>query len=163
MEEATDETSFVDDRDTVPDTVRLFRRITPKFINWEAVPDGAVPPVPSQGFQDYPAQKAIEEYGLPGACMSVGVESVLTGNDLDPAAMIKGYEGYGVAVFSAGAARNLAGPKGEDWRQGIMPDPTDEEPWHAVVFRIEGNKTRGIQNALAQLSEWIVVPARPET
>jgi hypothetical protein len=117
--------------------------------------------MPSQGFQDYPAQKAIEEYGLPGACMSVGLESVLTENDLDPAAMIKGYEGYGVAAFNAGAARNLVGLKGEDWRQGVMPNPTDEEPWHAVVFRMEGSKTRGIQNALAQISEWIIVPTRP--
>jgi len=126
------------------------------------MPDGVIPSMPSQGFQDYPAQKAIEEYGLPGACMSVGLESVLAENELDHTAMLKGYEGYGVAAFSAGAARNLAGPKGEDWRQGIMPDPTDEEPWHAVVFRLEGSKTRGIQNALAQISEWVIVPTRPE-
>jgi hypothetical protein len=94
--------------------------------------------------------------------MSVGLESVLTENGLDPTAMTKHFEGYGVAAFSAGMARNLTGPKGEDWRQGIMPNPTDGEPWHAVVFRLEGTKTRGIQNALAQISEWVVVPTRPE-
>ena len=110
MEAAADGTSFVDDRDAIPDTVRLFRRITPKFINWAKVRDGAVPPVPSQGFQDYPEKKAIEEYGLPGACMSVGLESELAENGRDHTVLIKGYEGYGLAAFRAGAQQESYRP-----------------------------------------------------
>lgn len=154
--------AFRDDSGKITDNAVLFRRIYPDFINWDSVAEGVGPPLPGQGFQDYPELKAREEFGLPGACMSIAVEKLLTEAGYGPEKLIEDYEGYGVASIVAGEMRALQGPKSKDWSQGIMWDPRDGEPWHAVIFCVAGGKkTNGIQSAIARIANWAIEPQRP--
>ena len=53
----------------------------------------------------------------------------------------------------------LEGITGADWTQGVMLDPNDDEPWHAVVYcKNGGKKTSGMQNAIRSNAEWVIVP-----
>jgi hypothetical protein len=151
-----------DDIVVIPDSARLFRRIVPKFVKWVGVSDQDKPPVPSQGFQDYPADIARENFGLPGSCMSVALAEVLSKHGFDASKVIEDFPGYGIATFTAGAMRTLSGPAGVDWTQGVMLNPTDAEPWHAVVFcNNGGRKTNGIQTAIRVVASWVAAPVRP--
>jgi hypothetical protein len=153
---------FFDDIDNIANDTVLFRRIYPHFVQWDGIAQDAKPPLPSQGFQDYPAQKAREEFNLPGACMSVAVEHLLAGAGYNPEKMIEDYDGYGIAAITAGTMRSLQGPPGTNWAQGVMCNPTVEEPWHAVVFCTNGGKkTNGIQNAIVKHATWVIEPRRP--
>jgi hypothetical protein len=158
---ARDRDSFHDDVDKIGDGAVLLRRVSPKLVNWRVISEGESPPVPSQGFQDYSDDKAREEFGLPGACMSVAVEDLVTEEGREPADLIVEFPGYGLAAVTAGELRALKGPAPAEWAQGVMWDRTDNEPWHAVVYCQNGvKKTKGIERAIAQLANWRIEPHR---
>jgi hypothetical protein len=94
--------------------------------------------------------------------MSVAVEEILNRFGYDAAKIIEEYPGYGVSAITAGAMRTLEGVSGADWTQGVMLDPNDEEPWHAVIFyKNGGKKTGGMQNAMRASARWIIIPTQP--
>lgn len=152
---------FFDDA-SINDDEALFRRIRPDIVNWDLAEQG-VPPIPRQGFQDYSESKARLEYNLPGACMSVDRDRVLVEHGCTSEDLIDGFHFYGVVSLEAGAVRNLTGTKGEDYSQGVMANPLPGKPWHAVIFsRAGGKKSKGIENALARLATWVILPRRPQ-
>lgn len=153
--------TFHDDTDKIQSDAVLLRRILPKFVQWDRVGGDDKPIIPSQGFQDYSALVAREQFGLPGACMSVAVEEILNQFGYDANKIIEDHPGYGVAAISAGAMRTLEGASGADWSQGVMLDPNDDEPWHAVVYcQNGGKKTGGMQTAIRATARWMVVPTQ---
>jgi hypothetical protein len=154
--------AFHDDIEKIVNNAVLLRRIVPKFVQWSGLDSNGKPAVPGQGFQDYPEQVAIEEYNLPGACMSVAVEYILTEHGFNAAKVIEAFPGYGVASITAGAMRSLQGSPGVDWTQGVMWNPTDDEPWHAVVYCNKGGKkTGGMQSAIRATASWVIIPPQP--
>jgi hypothetical protein len=157
--------AFYDDAAGIPDDAVLYRRIRPGIVTWPALDSEDEPSIPRQGLQDYPDVLAREKFELPGACMSVAREKVLSDYGYAPKKLIEEYPTYGVISMTAGAVRQLgSAPPGIDWRQGVMPDPRPpDEPWHAVVYWPGGKKTRGIETALAKVSKWVILPQRTAT
>jgi hypothetical protein len=121
-----------DDEPAIAADERLYRRIFPDWIDWTKIDAGGLPRIKRAAFQDYSAKRAVE-LGYPGACMSVGLGSVLAGHGREPLAMLEkvGQE-YGLASLTAAEVRARD--------QGVMAWPTEEEPWHAVVFSRLGPK-----------------------
>lgn len=79
--------------------------------------------------------------------MSVGLASEMPGTG----ALLEGYEGYGVAAFTAGHARDICG-------QAVARAPVPERPWHAHVI---GRKTGSVTKRLRDGSTMIVIPNAP--
>ena len=152
--------AFVDDATTIPDDAVVFRRIHPDFIDWSVIDDLGRPRLTSQGFQDYPADMARAEFGLPGACMSVGVEAVLVSHGHGPSKMLEDYDDrYGVARLRAGDLRTLTRDDGATIAQGVMPNPTPAEPWHSVVFSQHAEKkNKTVQKKICQVAVWEIPP-----
>jgi len=144
--------AFSDDP-SIRDDELLYRRVHPTWIDWT---DPDAPRVRRVAFQDQKEAVALE-MGLPGPCLSVGLSSVLEEHNVDPAKMLEswGYE-YGLASIRAGGARGS--------NQGVMRWPTEDEPWHGVVFAASGGKrSSGVQSHLAQSAKWVHIPERPAT
>jgi hypothetical protein len=151
--------SFTDDEDVIPGDDIIYRAIPPGFVNLNEVGDDGLPILPSQGFQDQPADVAQEQWGLPGACCSVATERLLRAADADLVAVIDSFPDYYIAASEASAVRALARPDGTLIPQGIMHDPREGRPWHAVVWDKSG-KPRGKpgRRAFAAASRWVFVP-----
>jgi hypothetical protein len=147
---------FADDL-SIPHDAILLRRIHPVLARKARVDERGLPILTTEMFQDASAQEA-ERRGLPGPCMSVGLDSSATTAEQ----MISGeYEGYGIAELPVSAVRNLGTPPGK-WSQGIMRDPTEAEPWHCVVFsKTTAKKTGGMQKALRDAARWRTYPEQP--
>ena len=79
-------------------------------------------------------------YGLGGPCMSVGYASILKELGFRTSRMVKDFDGFGLVSLEVGHLRNLATASGTPVPQGVMLCPTEAEPWHAVVFDINGPK-----------------------
>ena len=126
------DSSFEDD-ESIDDDSFLLRRISPAHLNPSYVDAEGRRRLTSQCFQDYSADAA-KNLGLPGPCMSVGLEAILRGRSHEPQEMLREYPQHGLAELRTRDARRLTGPNGADWAQGIMANPTGSEPWHAVVF-----------------------------
>ncbi len=148
------ESPFTDDPG-IPAEEILYRRVPVQWIDWDAEQNG--PRIKRAAFQDYPAERAAD-LNLPGPCMSVGLSSILDEHGVDPADLLTdwGRESYGLASVRAADVR-----LNND--QGIMPWPTQAEPWHGVVFSKKGPKRTGsMQSQLARAAVWVVLPDRPE-
>ena len=148
---------LVDDPQAVPDNVVLYRRTTWDKIGGRPTSEGIESSkISANFFTDAPASEAAR-YGLARLCMSVGVSTVL-GNR--PERMLEGYPGMGLVSAKAGALRSLTKGDGTPCPQGIMLYPTEEEPWHAVVFDLtEDKRSAGAAKAIARLAA-VVVPLR---
>jgi hypothetical protein len=126
---------YIDD-DTILNEAELYRRVPPQWL----VRDenlGTVRPS-SQAFQDSPN----------GSPMSVTLADVLSAAGREPSSVLSGHQGFGLVAITAGLAREC--------QQGIMRDPTEEEPAHALVF---GKKTGGVKSKFAKQSRWVVEPS----
>lgn len=77
--------------------------------------------------------------------MSVGLADEMPGTE----ALLKGYDGYGVAAFTAGHARHMCA-------QAVSRAPEPERPWHAHVI---GRKTGGVTKRLRDGSTVVVIPS----
>jgi len=154
---------FVDDVVAVPDDAVVFRRVFPDFVDWSVVDDAGRPRLTGGAFQDYSESVARERYGLPGACMSVGVAAILSASHEAPEKMLEGYSSeYGLARLRAGDLRTLSKADESSAAQGVMLNATDAEPWHAVVFsKVSTKKNKTIQAAIAAVAVWEIVPDRP--
>lgn len=153
MDGAAYESPFVDHAD-IEGSDLLFRRIFPGWVDWERSDEQGNPRIRRAAFQDYPAKRA-DEMKYPGACMSVGIASVLQEHDRTPDHLVADHAGYGLASIGVGQAR-AAG------QQGVMRWPTKLEPWHGVVFsKIGPRRTGAMEGELARSAKWIIVPAKP--
>lgn len=148
---------FVDDPDGVPDSTVLFRRTS-----WEKIggrrgePGSSFWGVTPNFFTDAPIQEAIR-LGFARTCMSVGVSTVLGD---EPEKMLTRFPDMGLVAVTAGQLRSLQKGDGTPCPQGIMLAPTQEEPWHAVVFAVNEDKRSGAAcKAIAKLCR-VVVPLR---
>lgn len=146
---------FYDDVDSVPDDVMIYRRV-----DWDKVggkdrtPKGREATINGNCFTDYPDAKA-RQLGLPGACMSVGIGPVIEAYGYTPVVMLENYGGYGLAWLRVGDLRRLTRLNGEPCPQGIMPCPTEREPWHGVVFdKARRPRQKPVCKAIASVAEW---------
>jgi hypothetical protein len=123
-------TDYRDDP-TIPDEAELWRRIPPRHFFYDG------------NLGCFRPSSAAFEDDRDGSPMSV----VLAAESRGPESVLAGHEGYALASFSAGLAREC--------RQGIARDPLPEEPAHAVVF---GRKTGSVRSRLAKGSVWVAPP-----
>jgi hypothetical protein len=146
---------FEDDLVGVPDEAVLYRRVDWDKIGGKAkYPPGEIGKINSNCFTDYPAEKATD-LGYPGPCMSVGVSTVLQDYEHEPSKMLEGFSDYGLACVTAGDLRKLTRGDGEPRPQGIMLSPTDDEPWHGVVFDlIDLQRSNATRKAVARIAAW---------
>lgn len=154
---STGSTSSFDDEESIPDEEFVYRRIL--FPNWvdDTKRDNlGRPRIKRSAFQEFGAEKA-RQLGYPGPCFSVGLSSVLTAHGREPTDLLEGWDSedrkYGIAHLRVADIRR----KG----RGVMARPTDQEPWHAVVFpkTTETRKQKAdSESALAAAAVWVHVP-----
>lgn len=123
------------DDPTIADDAPLWRRIPPRHFVFDENTGKWRPS--TAAFEDHPD----------GSPMSVvlGLDVVNQGRTAN--SVLKGHEGFALAAFSAGLAREN--------HQGVMRKPRPEEPAHAEVF---GKKTGAVKKAFAKKCSWIVPP-----
>lgn len=149
---------FVDQPDLIPDEETLYRVVAIGLIQWEDRDEDGNPAIKSSAFQNQTLERA-QELGVPGRCMSVGVDGFLRREGLDPERMLEGLpaEEAGLVAFEASLVRQLG--------DGIMHWPYEPNaPWHAVVFCSTSSKrTKGNRRALARAarSGWVDLPPAP--
>lgn len=143
---------FVDDA-AVPGNEIILRRVPPGFIDWDSPDINGLPRITSGGFQDYSAEKALTEFGLPGACMSVIVLTLVHQAGTSAEAILSAFgPTNGLARLTAGAIRAC--------RQGIQLDPRLGEPWHAVVFaKDNAQRNKTMRSCLSQAASWFIAPS----
>jgi hypothetical protein len=123
-------------------------------VDWSVRNDENQPRIKSWAFQDW-TPKMVEKHGLPGPAMSVGLKSILEAHGYEANRMIEGRTGYAVAGLTAAAARAV--------QQGITGHPTDDEPWHSLVFCLHRKaKNDEMEVALAEAAFWVIAPDPPE-
>lgn len=149
--------SFADDLAAVPDDAVLYRRVAWDRIGGQSNYEmGAAGRLNGNCFTDYPEERA-REMGYPGRCMSVGVGPVLEEHGFGPEKMLENYPDQGLAWALAADLRKLEKASGDPCPQGIMLVPTDDEPWHGVVFDLSaGYKSTPVGKAIAKVSQWAV-------
>jgi hypothetical protein len=125
---------YVDDS-SIADSASLWRRIPP----WHFVYDA--------NLQRWRPSSAAFENDPDGKPMSVILGDLVLAAGRELEAVLIGHEGYALAMITAGLAR--AGG------QGVVRDPTTEEPAHALVF---GPKPKSLQRRLAKESVWVLPP-----
>lgn len=82
-----------------------------------------------------------------GQPMSVALKDELDRLNLSSDSVLEGHEGFGLASFKAGLAREFG--------QLIVRDPLPEQPAHGLVC---GNKTKSISRKFAKGSHWEFFP-----
>lgn len=149
--------AFSDDPVAIPDDAILYRRV-----DWDRIggrdkcPSGEKGTLNANCFRDYPDERS-RVAGYPGPCMSVGISTVLDELGYSADKLLEGYEGYGLAEITAGDIRRLVCADGSPCPQGIMPDPTEAEPWHGIIFDAakRPRKTAACK-AIARRARWTV-------
>lgn len=131
------ETPLLPDGDdaTIPDSATLWRRIFPGW--WVLDQNTGQRRLSSAAFENYPNTNT----------MSVGIADEMDG----PEVLLKGYDGYGIAAFTAGHARRQC-------RQAVARAPEPDQPWHAHV--IGDKKKRSVRKCLLD-GHTVVVEPRP--
>lgn len=130
--------AHTDDR-TIADSAKLWRRIHPTWIFYD-----------DNLKRKRPSSAAFDD-SKDGTPMSVQLAEIVIESGSNAQKELAGYDGYALAEFTAGFARN-------ECRQGIEPNPTANDPAHAYVF---GQKTEGTKKKFARNAAWVVAP--PET
>jgi len=123
-----------EDDPTIEDHAELWRRIPSQFFVEDQNQGGWRPS--SQAFQN-----------LNKIAMSVTLADLVRESGQDAASILAGFDGYGLALVTAGLARSLD--------QGVRRDPTADEPAHAEVF---GEKTKKVRKAFAKAATWVINP-----
>ena len=143
---------YIDDLESIPPGSLVIRRISTQWVDWETLDDGGRPRVTKEAVQFYDQVRA-EQAGCPAPALSVIVEQ-----RADPIEdLIARYTGFGLARVSVDIIR-------EGGACGIQLWPVDDEPAHAVVFRIDGGArpSDGTRKRIAKaMTEgWIHLPPR---
>ena len=129
--------SNVQDHPAIAADAELWRWINPEF--WNPKTDRPS----SQAFQN--------SRGSGGTSMSVLLADLVRASGRGPADVVTGkLDGYGLVSFTAGLAR--------EFKQGIVPDPKDDEPAHALVV---GLKPRPWRHQFAAAENRIEILVRP--
>jgi hypothetical protein len=127
--------SYSDDASIV-DSAALWPRIPP----WHIIFD--------ENLGTLRPSKAAFDNGKDGSPMSVVLADLVIASGRGPHDVLMEYADFALASLTAGMVRSK--------QQGILRDPTPEEPAHALVF---GRKTDSVKRALAKASLWIVPPS----
>lgn len=93
-----------------------------------------------------PSSAAFED-DRDGSPMSVYRRDVIEGEGDEPARVMVGHEGYGLASVAAGHVRSRG--------QTVCSDPLPDESSHAVVC---GPKPRSTRRSFASNAEWVMEP-----
>ncbi len=142
---------YDDQTDGITDDTIVYRKVAPTFIDWNILDELGNPRIKSGAFQDYGKKKAAQ-LGYPAPAMSVCLANIMVERGVEPPELIN-REGpkYGVARFTAGDVRRF--------EQGVMHRPTDDEPWHGIVFSKIGNQRKdSMQDAVQDCAVWVVPP-----
>lgn len=125
----------------------LLRVVQPKF------QDGS--DLTSNAFQDQ-SEDVAARWGLGGPCASVAVVRIWRdagGSVRDLLDLFD--EGSRLAAFTVGDLRSLRTPGGDPIPHGVMLDPRDGQPWHAVIFDLGGRaRSKGGKRALSKIAGW---------
>lgn len=148
--------SFVDQAEILNDDV-VYRRVSWQHLGGKERNEiGAVVALSPNVFRDQSVEEA-QRRGLPGPCMSVGLRSILLANQKGPNYLLEGFPDYGLAEVQVGELRRLRKADGSSVAQGLMLNPTVEEPWHVVVFdRTTGKKSAAVSKAITRVATWAV-------
>lgn len=92
-----------------------------------------------------PSTAAFED-SSDGSPMSVQLSEVVRSSGGNAETALAGYDGYALAGFTAGFAR-------QECKQGVEREPLQDDPAHAYVF---GKKTDGVKKKFARNSRWVV-------
>lgn len=151
---------FIDEPSLLGDEV-LYRAVDPGYIdNWSSAPAN-LPGIPSRAWQDQKEEVAAG-WGL-RPCASVAVASLLTTHGSNVETWLEAFfrPSYGVIETTVGEMRSAKSMQGILVPQGVMLHPTDEQPWHAVVWSLKGSKrSKGEMKALVFASRWHRHPRR---
>ena len=124
------------DDPSIADDVALWRRVHPAWVILDQNRGGRR--LTSQAFQNYPDNDAFS------VCISCDAEEI----GAAPRDLLAGHDGYGVASFSVGVAREL--------NQGVVRVPDDRELAHGHVI---GKKPKSVMRAFAARSALLIQPA----
>jgi hypothetical protein len=110
----------------------------------------------SNAFQDQSAEEAATKWGLGGPCASVAVVRLWRDANGTVSDLLAGFdEGSRLAELTVGGVRHLRTALGEAIPHGVMLDPRDGAPWHAVIFALSGRpRTKGGRRGLADIARW---------
>ncbi len=130
-----------DDPLAIPNDTKLFRRIDPTQIVYDANRRERRPS--SQNFQD----------SQDGSPMSVFAENIASANGESPTDFLKGrWESFYLAAVTAGWMRECG--------QDVYPDPDNQDPgdrFHSHVA-VRGAKKSKVRKKLADGYEWVIAP-----
>lgn len=136
---------YQDDLESIPDDVRLLRRVSQRLVDWNSTDAQGRPGLSGQAVQFYDKKRA-EKAGCPAPAMSFYLERAQL--DLDAFLDAITATGDGVAVVHARDLRAL----GDGKSVGIQPWERPEHSGHVVAFRIDGARdlSNGMKNALRE-------------
>ena len=141
---------YTDDIEAIPPGSILVRRISTQQVDWATLDDDGRPRVTKEAVQFYDLKRALM-VGCPGPALSV--IALHMAPDLET--LVARYTpAFGLARLPVDAVRSS--------QCGVQLWPLDEEPAHAVVFRLDGGSrpSDGVRKQWAeQLSAgWIRLP-----
>lgn len=109
----------------------------------------------TNAFQDQTAEQAAR-WGLGGPCASVAVVRLWRGHCGTLDDLLGAFAaGSRLAQITVGSVRHLTLHEGEPVPHGVMLDPRDGAPWHAVIFTLAGGRrSKGACRALKAAAAW---------
>jgi len=125
--------NFADDP-AIADDVDLWRRILPRWV------------VRDENTGELRLSSAAFDDSPDGSPMSVIIEKIAMAQQITPAKVLSGYDGYSLCAFTAGAARAL------ELRIATRPEVRGE-PAHGFVV---GKKTGSVKKQLRKASRWVI-------
>jgi hypothetical protein len=142
---------LVDDSEGVVDSDTLLRIVTPFCFNGDNRNSNA--------FEDQRLERA-QEAGLAGPCSSVNVRRIWEASGAGVDVLLADFAaGSGIVEIPVGALRDLRTLNGDPVPQGVMLDPRDGRPWHAVTFSLGGGKkSKGAKRAIDEIATWFWHP-----
>lgn len=149
---------FLDDA-SIADSDVLYRAVPPVLIDGCSSFSGRDDEIPSRTWQDQKEDEAAKWGLMP--CASVAVARLLIDHGCEMQSWLAKFfsSDHGVVETTAGEARQATSSTSQSVPQGVMLHPTDEQPWHAVIWSKRGvkrNKTE--MKALVLTSRWVRLP-----
>jgi hypothetical protein len=133
-----------DDQQAIPDSVRLFRRISPACIVFDRNKNQWRPT--SQNFQD----------SKDGTPMSVFAENIANSHGEVPSDFLRGrWSAWHLAALPAGWMRECG--------QSVYPEKANQDPDDTFQSHtaVEGPKPTNQRGKLGERFEWVVAPTKP--
>jgi hypothetical protein len=150
-----------DDPLGIPDDAILYRRITWQYFGAASRYElGETPKLNQNCFQDFPFERCTAD-GYDCCCLSLDLAVLVAAHGRTPASLCQAWGAdYGLARVEAGALRRLQRGDGTAVPQGFALDPTEQEPWHVLMFDLsspaEAQRPGGARKAVAAAAEWVI-------